>query len=61
VIAVSGVLIWASIRLERLHLREGIFLAAAAGGLFGTSDIAIKQALDPALARTQAELETNCR
>jgi drug/metabolite transporter (DMT)-like permease len=49
VIALSGVLIWVSIRLERLHLREGIFLATAAGGLFGTADIAIKHLAHPAL------------
>ena len=49
VIAFSGVLICASIRLEHLHLREGIFLATAAGALFGTSDIAIKHLVHPAL------------
>ena len=49
VIAISGVLICASIRLERLHLREGILLATAAGALFGTSDIAIKHLVHPAL------------
>jgi drug/metabolite transporter (DMT)-like permease len=49
VIALSAVLIYASIRLERLRLREGIFLAAAAGALFGTSDIAIKHLAHPVL------------
>jgi drug/metabolite transporter (DMT)-like permease len=49
VIALSGVLIGASIRLERLHRREGILLATAAGALFGTSDIAIKHLAHPAL------------
>jgi drug/metabolite transporter (DMT)-like permease len=49
VIAVSGVLICASIRLKRLRPREGIFLATAAGALFGTSDIAIKHLVHPAL------------
>ena len=49
VIAISGVLICASIRLERLRLREGILLATAAGALFGTSDIAIKHLVHPAL------------
>jgi hypothetical protein len=50
VIVLSGVLICASIRLERLRLREGILLATAAGALFGTSDIAIKHLAHPALA-----------
>ncbi len=49
VIVLSGVLIGASIRLERLRLREGILLATAAGALFGTSDIAIKHLAHPAL------------
>ena len=49
VIAVSGVLICVSIRLEHLHPRKGIFLATAAGALFGTSDIAIKHLAHPAL------------
>jgi drug/metabolite transporter (DMT)-like permease len=49
VIVLSGALICASIRLKSLHLREGIFLATAAGGLFGTSDIAIKHLAHPAL------------
>jgi hypothetical protein len=47
VIAISSVLICASLRLERLQLREGIFLATAAGALFGTSDIAIKHLVHP--------------
>jgi drug/metabolite transporter (DMT)-like permease len=47
VIAISGALICASFRLERLHLREGIFLATAAGALFGTSDIAIQHLAHP--------------
>lgn len=49
VIALSAGLICASIRLERLQLRAGILLATAAGGLFGTSDIAIKYLVHPAL------------
>jgi drug/metabolite transporter (DMT)-like permease len=49
VIAISGALICASIRLEHLHPRKGIFLATAAGALFGTSDIAIKHLVHPAL------------
>ena len=48
VIAISGVLICASVRLERLRLREGIWLATAAGALFGTSDIAITHLVNPA-------------
>jgi hypothetical protein len=56
VIAISGALICASVRLERLHLREGIFLAAAAGALFGTSDIAIKHLVHPALHLTNSTL-----
>jgi drug/metabolite transporter (DMT)-like permease len=50
VIALSAALICASIRLERLNPREGIFLATAAGALFGTSDIAIKHLVHPALS-----------
>jgi hypothetical protein len=49
VIAISAGLICASIRLEHLHSRKGIFLATAAGALFGTSDIAIKHLVHPAL------------
>ena len=49
-VALSGALICASIRLERLNPREGIFLATAAGALFGTSDIAIKHLAAPALS-----------
>jgi len=49
VIAISAALICASIRLERLQLRKGVLLATAAGGLFGTSDIAIKHLVHPAL------------
>jgi drug/metabolite transporter (DMT)-like permease len=49
VLAISGVLIWASIRLERVRAREGIFLAIAAGALFGTADIAIKHLAHPAM------------
>ncbi|HET9125529.1 MAG TPA: hypothetical protein VFN65_11645, partial [Solirubrobacteraceae bacterium] len=50
VMVLSGVLICASIRLEHLHPRKGILLASAAGSLFGTSDIAIKHLVHPALA-----------
>jgi hypothetical protein len=49
VVALSGVLIAVSSRLEPLHLRKGIVLGTAAGALFGTSDIAIKQLAHPAL------------
>jgi drug/metabolite transporter (DMT)-like permease len=49
VIALSGVLIGVSSRLEPRHLRKGIVLATAAGALFGTSDIAIKHLVHPAL------------
>jgi drug/metabolite transporter (DMT)-like permease len=49
VIVLSAALIWASVRVERLRLREGILLATAAGGLFGTADIAIKHLVHPAL------------
>lgn len=48
-IALSGMLIVASIRLERPHRQEEILLATAAGALFGTSDIAIKHLAHPAL------------
>jgi drug/metabolite transporter (DMT)-like permease len=50
VVAISTVLILTSIRMERLHPREGICLATAAGGLFGVSDIAIKHLVHPALS-----------
>jgi drug/metabolite transporter (DMT)-like permease len=50
VLAISGALIYSSIRLERLHPREGILLAIAAGALFGTADIAIKQLARPAMS-----------
>src|SRR6202007_482788 len=49
VIALSGALIVVSSRLEPLHLRKGIILGTAAGGLFGVSDIAIKHLVHPAL------------
>lgn len=49
VIAISGLLICASTRLGQLHPSKGILLATAAGGLFGTSDIAIKHLVHPAL------------
>ena len=49
VIAISGALICSSTRLARLQLREGIFLAMAAGALFGASDIAIKHLAHPVL------------
>jgi hypothetical protein len=57
VIVLSAALICASIRLERLHLREGILLATAAGALFGTSDIAIKHLVHP--AETHVMLRVN--
>jgi drug/metabolite transporter (DMT)-like permease len=50
VIALSGALIAVSSRLEPLDLRKGIILGAAAGALFGTSDIAIKHLAHPALS-----------
>ena len=50
VIAISGSLICVSTFLERLRARESIFLATAAGGLYGASDIAIKHLAHPALA-----------
>ena len=50
VTALSGALIYASIRLQHLHPREGILLATAAGALFGTSDIAIKHLAHPVLS-----------
>jgi hypothetical protein len=49
VVALSGVLIAVSSRLEPPHLRKGIVLGTAAGALFGTSDIAIKHLVHPAL------------
>jgi drug/metabolite transporter (DMT)-like permease len=49
VVALSGVLIAVSSRLGTLHLRKGIVLGTAAGGLFGVSDIAIKHLAHPAL------------
>jgi drug/metabolite transporter (DMT)-like permease len=49
VVALSGSLIVISSRLEPLHLRKGIILGTAAGGLFGVSDIAIKHLVHPAL------------
>jgi drug/metabolite transporter (DMT)-like permease len=49
VVAVSGALIAVSSRLGPLHLRKGIILGTAAGALFGTSDIAIKHLVHPAL------------
>jgi drug/metabolite transporter (DMT)-like permease len=50
VFAISGALVCASFRLERLRAREGILLAIAAGALFGTSDIAIKHLAHPAMS-----------
>jgi drug/metabolite transporter (DMT)-like permease len=54
VIVISAALIWASLRLERLRPQEGIFLATAAGGLFGASDIAIKHLAHQALGHPLA-------
>jgi drug/metabolite transporter (DMT)-like permease len=48
-LSLSGVLIAVSSRLDPLHLRKGIVLGTAAGALFGTSDIAIKHLVHPAL------------
>jgi drug/metabolite transporter (DMT)-like permease len=50
VVALSAVLIAVSSRLESSHLRKGIILGTAAGALFGTSDIAIKQLAHPVLS-----------
>ncbi len=49
VIATSGLLIGVSTHLARLHPGKGILLATGAGALFGTSDIAIKHLVHPAL------------
>jgi drug/metabolite transporter (DMT)-like permease len=49
VIALGGVLIALSSRLEPAHLRKGVVLGTAAGALFGASDIAIKHLAHPAL------------
>ena len=49
VVAFSAVLIAVSSRLDPPHLRQGIILGTAAGALFGTSDIAIKHLVHPAL------------
>jgi drug/metabolite transporter (DMT)-like permease len=50
VVALSGVLIAVSSRLEAPRLRKGIILGTAAGALFGSSDIAIKHLVHPALS-----------
>lgn len=42
VFAVSSLLVAASIKLARLHPNEGLVLGAAAGCLFGVSDISLK-------------------
>jgi drug/metabolite transporter (DMT)-like permease len=49
VLALGGLLIAVSLRVERLRVREGALLGAAAGALFGVSDVAIKYLADPVL------------
>jgi len=50
VLAISGLLIGVTARLGVLHPAKGVLLATAAGALFGTSDIAIKHLVHPALS-----------
>jgi drug/metabolite transporter (DMT)-like permease len=50
VVALSGILIALSSRLHPRHMRKGIVLGTAAGALFGTSDIAIKHLVHPAMS-----------
>jgi drug/metabolite transporter (DMT)-like permease len=49
VLALGGLLVWLSLRVERFRAREGALLGAAAGALFGVSDVAIKYLADPVL------------
>jgi hypothetical protein len=49
VLALAGLLVALSLRVERLRAREGALLGAAAGALFGVSDVAIKYLADPVL------------
>jgi drug/metabolite transporter (DMT)-like permease len=49
VLVLGGLLVAASLRVERLRAREGALLGVAAGALFGVSDVAIKYLADPVL------------
>jgi drug/metabolite transporter (DMT)-like permease len=49
VLALAGLLVSISLRVERLRPREGALLGAGAGALFGVSDVAIKYLADPVL------------
>jgi drug/metabolite transporter (DMT)-like permease len=49
VLALAGLLVAASLRVERFRVREGALLGAGAGALFGVSDVAIKYLADPVL------------
>jgi uncharacterized protein (TIRG00374 family) len=42
VLAIGGLLVFGSVKLDNTHRNEGIMLAVAAGALFGVSDVAIK-------------------
>jgi drug/metabolite transporter (DMT)-like permease len=42
VLAIGGLLVLASVKLDNTHRNEGLMLAVAAGALFGVSDVAIK-------------------
>jgi drug/metabolite transporter (DMT)-like permease len=49
VLALGGLLVAVSIRVDRFRVREGALLGTAAGALFGVSDVAIKYLADPVL------------
>jgi drug/metabolite transporter (DMT)-like permease len=49
VLALGGLLVAVSLRVERLRAREGALLGTAAGALFGVSDVAIKYLAEPVL------------
>jgi drug/metabolite transporter (DMT)-like permease len=49
VLALGGLLVAVSVRVDRFRVREGALLGAAAGALFGVSDVAIKYLADPVL------------
>ncbi|HXO08019.1 MAG TPA: hypothetical protein VN880_08295 [Solirubrobacteraceae bacterium] len=42
VLAIGGLLVLASVKLDNAHRNQGMILAVAAGALFGVSDVAIK-------------------
>jgi hypothetical protein len=42
VLAIGGLLVLASVKLEHTRRNEGLILAVAAGALFGVSDVAVK-------------------